>query len=91
VAAPDAGAAAGKGGTNEIGTFSIVCRAVSLTQVSSDANDMTAFAVENELKSNPLFDGEGTRLTGTISPVEPPGTFTFPVTIKLKKPMKPWP
>jgi type IV pilus assembly protein PilM len=74
--------------TNEIATIAITCRAVSLAGVSPTADTDIAFAVLNELKSSPMFDPEGTQFSGGMSAVEPPGTFTFPITIKFKRPLK---
>ncbi|HRT57793.1 MAG TPA: hypothetical protein P5038_14290, partial [Candidatus Paceibacterota bacterium] len=89
--APDAtGMAAGTtGNTNEISTVTITFRAISLTRVSPSANTETAFAVLNEIRNSPLFDpGKETDFTGNISNEEPPGTFTFSIKAKLKRPMK---
>lgn len=70
--------------------LNITCRAVSLVHVSSTANPDMAFAVESELKNSPMFDPEGTQVpsSSSISPDDANGTFTFPVTIKLKRPLK---
>jgi type IV pilus assembly protein PilM len=74
--------------SNEVATVSLTCRAVSLAKVSPSADTEIAFAVLNELKNSPLFDPEGTQFSGNMSAVEPPGTFTFPITIKFKRPLK---
>jgi len=74
--------------TNEIATVGLVCRAVSLTSVVASGNTELAFVFLNELKASPLFDPEGTQFAGNINQDEPPGTFTFPVTLKLKRPLK---
>jgi len=74
-----------KSGANEISVIEATFRAVDLTSVSPSANTDVAYAVLNEIKNNPLFDAE---LSPVITPVEPPGTFTFVVTIKLKHPLK---
>jgi hypothetical protein len=47
-----------------------------------------AFAVLNELKASPYFDADETQFAGNIGNPEPPGTFTFPVSLKLKRPLK---
>jgi hypothetical protein len=79
---------AAKAATNDV--ITVTFRAVSLTSTANmaSADTDTAFAVLNELKSSSLFDPDGTGFVGTISPPEPPGTFTFGVTIKLKRPLK---
>ena len=74
-----------KSGANGISVIEATFRAVDLTSVSPSANTDVAYAVLNEIKNNPLFDAE---LSPVITPVEPPGTFTFVVTIKLKHPLK---
>lgn len=74
--------------TNEISKVTVTFRAISLTKSSPSANTETAFAVLNELRNSPLFDPKETEFSGNISPDEPPGTFTFPVSIKLKRPLK---
>ena len=73
---------------NDRPVLSIRCRAVSLASISPSADTETAFAVLNELKSSPMCDAEFTTFSGNISSVEPPGTFTFPITITLKRPLK---
>ena len=93
-AAADAGAAGGapapkpKAGTNEVALVTVTFRAVSLTRVQPEANKKIAFAVLTELQNSPLFDKDQTQFGGTISADEPPGTFTFPVTLAIKKPLK---
>jgi type IV pilus assembly protein PilM len=74
--------------TNEIATISVTFRAISLTAISPSADTDMAFAVLNELKASPYFDPEETQFAGNIGNPEPPGTFTFPVSLKLKKPLK---
>lgn len=76
------------GNTNEVSAISITFRAVSLTQASPNANSDIAFAVEDEIKHSRLFDPAATHLSPNLSPDEPPGTFTFVVEVKLKKPLK---
>jgi len=74
--------------TNEIATVTLVCRAVSLSSIVASGNTELAFAFLNELKKSRMADPEGTQFAGNIDPDEPPGTFTFRVTLKLKRPMK---
>jgi type IV pilus assembly protein PilM len=70
--------------------ITLVCRAVDLTKVTGDAsaNNETAFEVENQLKTSPLFDPKTTQLSGQITPDDATGTFTFGVTITLQNPLK---
>jgi hypothetical protein len=74
--------------TNQVAVIGVTFRAISLSNVSPSANTDTAYAVLNELKACPLFDPEHTQFTGNIGADEPPGTFTFGVNIKLKRPLK---
>ncbi len=74
--------------TNEVATATLVCRAVDLTRVSAAANTELAFAVLKDLQGCPQVDAEGTQFEGTIFPDEQTGTFTFGITLKLKRPLK---
>ncbi len=79
---------AGEGeGTNTVVT--LLCRAVNLTHVTADANITIAYALENEVKSHPLFDGEHTKLIHGPDTDETSGTFTFGVNLALKRTIKP--
>ena len=72
-------------------TFTLVCRAVNLNVISGDAsaNQEVAYAVENVLKSSTnYFDPKLTQLTGSITPDDANGTFTFGVQVTLANPMK---
>ena len=84
------GARRGKDAGNELSTFTAVFRAVSLTKPTNqaDANKGLAYAVVTEIRGSELFDPDGTMLFGTISDEAPPGTFTFSVTVRLKRPLK---
>ena len=81
---------------NEISSIDVTFRAVSLTSFSTDArrtpsadaNQVMAFAVEAELQSSPLFDPTNTKLSSIIGQLEEPGTFTFKMTLQLKRPLK---
>jgi hypothetical protein len=87
-AAGAAGAAKPKGDPNAINSITLTCRAVSLLSVDSAANRDMAFRVEEALKSSSLFDPTNTFLSSQASPEEAPGTFTFSVTVQLKRPLK---
>jgi type IV pilus assembly protein PilM len=76
------------GAPNEIGTITLVLRAVNLSGVDSQATSETAFAVQNELQASPIFDPKATQLTGQITPDDSNGTFTFGVTVALQNPFK---
>jgi type IV pilus assembly protein PilM len=77
---------------NAIGSLDVTFRAISLASLSekaqADANLVTAYAVEAELKSSALFDPTNTTLSSSLGPTEDPGTFTFKMTLQLKRPLK---
>ncbi len=76
--------------TNELATVRLQFRGVSQSKVSAEANKDTAYAVLQELKNSPMIDPdpEVTKFSGVISQDEPPGTFTFEITVGLKIPLK---
>lgn len=78
------------GNTNEISSFTVTFRAVSLSAVGPEANKAVLFTVLDEIKASPAFDPDPaeTKPSGNIGNDEPPGTFTFAVDVKLKRPMK---
>ena len=87
-ATPDAGTV--NPVTNEVSVITLRCRAVSLSNVDPSANTGIAFALQNELRaSTNFFDPEKTELVGTITPDDVTGTFTFDVSVALKRPLKP--
>ena len=66
---------------------------MSLTQVLSSANAASAnteiaFALESALKESPLFEAAETQLTQKVAEDETTGTFTFGLTLKLRRPLK---
>jgi type IV pilus assembly protein PilM len=76
-----------KGGTNEIATISITFRAIGLNAVQPDADKEIVYSILNEIKSSPLFDSDPE--PGQIQPEDAAtGTFSFPVTVGLKRPFK---
>ena len=90
-AAATAGAPAGN--SNQVASVTIVCRGVSLTQALSSgnaasANTEIAFAFESALRESPLFEAKETQLTQKVTEDETTGTFTFGLTLKLKRPLK---
>jgi hypothetical protein len=72
--------------TNEIATVSLTLRAVNLSRIKTGANNELVFEVQNQMKASPFFDANETRFDGTLSEEE--NTFSFPMKIKLKRPMK---
>ncbi len=70
------------------GTINLVCRAVSLSSVDQAANPNIAYALQKELQASPYFDPGTTQLSGEISVDDVTGTFTFGISVMLKKPLK---
>jgi hypothetical protein len=74
--------------TNAVGAIKLQCRGVSLSKLDPSANNKLAFAFQDELKRSPLVDAEGTKLDPQITDDETTGTFSFGVTLALKRPLK---
>ncbi len=90
-ATPAAGAPASN--SNQVATVTIVCRGVSLTQAlasgnAAAANTEIAFALESALRESVLFEAKETQLTQKVTEDEATGTFTFGLTLTLKRPLK---
>jgi type IV pilus assembly protein PilM len=89
-AAPTTASTGAKAGTNA--TFMVTFRAVSMTRVSNkpEANKAVAYAVVDEIRGSPFFvsDPDQTKFAADPGNEEPPGTFTFGVTVALKRPLK---
>src|SRR6267378_3354700 len=77
-----------KGNPNEIDTLDVTFKAVTLASVSASANSELGYAVLNELRNDPMFVREETDFVGGLTADEPPGVFTFRMTVKLRKPLK---
>ena len=72
---------------NEISSISMICRGVNLDRISPTANKDLAYTLEEQIKKSGFF-AEGTTLGDiTIEPTSPL-TFTFKLTVKLKRPFK---
>lgn len=72
--------------TNEVAVLNLTIRAVNLR---AKANGELAYEVERNMKSSPLFDEKETQLSGTLDQVEDSAvSFTFPLKVKLKRPIK---
>lgn len=66
----------------------MVCRAVDMSSIKADANITIAFALQDELRASPMFDAEETQVDGKVVNDESNRTFTFGLTLKLKRPLK---
>lgn len=86
-ATPDPGVAPST--EKAINAVTLFCRGVNLSSVDPGANDKIAYAVRDEIKARTdYFDPAGTELSGKLIVDETGLTFTFEVTLKLKRPMK---
>ena len=85
--APGAVAADGTAVTNAAGAIKLQCTGVSLKQIPT-ANSRIAYEVREQLGASPLVDKDGTQLDATINEDEASGTFSFGITLALKKPLK---
>jgi len=78
-----------KAGPNEVASITVTFRAISLSGFSPEANKEVVYSMLNEIKSSPLFDPDWTDPDGKgVGAEEPPGTFTFGITVGLKRPFK---
>jgi type IV pilus assembly protein PilM len=90
-ATPGGGAAKPKSAasTNEVAVLNLSIRAVNLQKVKQEANGQIAYDLEKIAKSSPLFDASETQLSGNLEQVDDStATFTFPLKLKLKRPIK---
>jgi type IV pilus assembly protein PilM len=77
------------GNTNEIAFINLTCRGVNLMRYTPTANTELMFELERNLRDNPLFDPEQTKLSGQMELVgEDAVSFSFGVTIRLQHPLK---
>lgn len=67
--------------------LSITFRAIGHSQASPAANQETAFEVLTGIKGSDYFDATETKADGNIGEEVPPGTFSFKITTKLKRPL----
>lgn len=94
-AAAEGGATAGGGAkakpanTNEVSVLTLNIKAVNLQRVKQEANGQVAYDLEKLAKASPLFDASETQLSGQLEQVEDSTpTFSFPLKVKLKRPIK---
>lgn len=78
--------------TNQIEIINVVCRGINHHTTKASANNDLAFDFQNQLWTNLLLraylDTNGTKLSRELDPPGTDPTFTFGVTLKLKKPIK---
>jgi type IV pilus assembly protein PilM len=75
------------GSTNEVSVINVTCKGLSLKNLDPTADLRLANVLQGQLQQSEIFDPEGTKLSGDITPVDEL-TFSFGVTLKLKNPLK---
>lgn len=75
----------GADSTTEYTKVEVILRAVD---VSREAQQIVPFAVQSELNASPVFNPATTVLSPQVTPDEATTTFSFGVTLGLKKPLK---
>jgi hypothetical protein len=99
-AAATTGIASKESEQHVVDRLNITFRAVGLSRVSSEADQQLAFNVLNEIRNSPYFDATKTEGAGEVSREVPlneagvksetgetPGTFSFKIVAKLKRPL----
>lgn len=81
---PQPGAEAGN--TNETSTVTLVCRAVDVA--GGEARQAIPFALQAELIASSMFNPTNTVLSPEVTPDGTGATFSFGVTLGLKRPMQ---
>ena len=75
--------------TNDISTVTLVCRAVDVERNGvKEAREAIPFALQAELNASPWFNPSNTVLSPQVTPDDATSTFTFGVTLGLKRPLK---
>lgn len=77
---------AGAASTNQIVTVTLVVKGI-ITSSNDKAQSDTMYDFETAAKASEFFEKDGTELTGKIDKTEDSPVFSFPVKIKLKRPI----
>ncbi len=86
---PTPGSTAGTASATEITGLTLNCRSVNMTSVRASANGEVAYALETQIKgATNYFDPAGTSFSGAVAPDASDLTFSFEITVKLKRPLK---
>ncbi|MEP6662848.1 MAG: type IV pilus assembly protein PilM [Verrucomicrobiota bacterium] len=86
-AAPDAAAAVAPGATNELSTINLICKGINLERVSLNANKDMAYKLAEKINRSTVFAEKPVLGDIKVDPANPL-TFTFSLTLKLKRPFK---
>jgi len=86
--APAAAPVAPATAADEVAWITLVCRGINLENIIAGANSTIYYGLEHELKESPMFEAGQTGLKGNVTPDEATGTFSFPVVVRLKHPLK---
>lgn len=85
---PSAGSSSSSGAC-EISTILLACRGVDMTPHAAAGNTQLAYALQEAIKKHTdVFDPSGTQLSGKLAAEEGKFTFTFEMTVKLKRPVR---
>ena len=69
--------------------MTLTCRSVNMSSVGAAANSGIAFALASQIQAvTNYFDAAGTAFSGNVLPSADDLTFTFEITVKLKRPFK---
>jgi hypothetical protein len=75
--------------TNEISSVELVCRSVDVEMNGVKiAREVVPFALQAELSASPLFNSTNIVLSPQVTPDDANMTFSFGVTLGLKRPLK---
>jgi len=75
--------------TNEVTGLTLTCRSVNMNSVRASANGEVAYALEAQIKgATNYFDPAGTSFSGAVAPDANDLTFSFEITVKLKRSLK---
>jgi len=79
----------GEAKTNQVGTIKLECRGVSLRNINPAADQRIVFEFHKQLANtnSTVVDAEGTKLDPQIIQDDATGTFTFGLTLSLKRPL----
>ena len=74
---------------NEVSGMTLTCRSVNMSSVGAAANSGIAFALASQIQAvTNYFDAAGTAFSGNVLPSADDMTFSFEITVKLKRPFK---
>ena len=79
--------AKGSVSTNQIVTLNLVIKGI-MASPNDESQTATMYDFQSVAKASEFFDKEGTELTGKVEKAEDSFVFSFPIKIKLKRPIQ---